>query len=226
MLLKLSALAAFALALASSAYAQTARPPSASTAPQATSQPPATARISGGTQQRFVPGMARYTDDVLFGDVWVRPQLSPRDRSLVVISVLIATNKPDQLSGHLGRALSNGVTPVEASGALTHLAIYSGWPNAVSALNVYQQVYTSRNVDFAALQAAGAPLPPLDAAATRSLLPSAAARLKNCAASGSRKGLMVVLVSFVWSTPTMRRWVNHSAGLCRICSDPVNRSRP
>ena len=172
MLLKLSALAAFALALASSAYAQTARPPSASTAPQATSQPPATARISGGTQQRFVPGMARYTDDVLFGDVWVRPQLSPRDRSLVVISVLIATNKPDQLSGHLGRALSNGVTPVEASGALTHLAIYSGWPNAVSALNVYQQVYTSRNVDLATLQSPlqALPVTPPDTALTRPLV--------------------------------------------------------
>ncbi len=113
---------------------------------------------AGSQQDRLVPGMAVYTNEVLFGDVWVRPELSPRDRSLVVISVLIATNKPAQLQGHLGRALNNGVTPVEASGVLTHLAIYSGWPSAVSALDVYEQVYTSRKVDLASPRAALAPL--------------------------------------------------------------------
>jgi 4-carboxymuconolactone decarboxylase len=97
--------------------------------------------------------LANYTDEVLFGQVWPSPELSPRDRSLVVISALIATNKPAQLQGHLGRALDNGVTPVEASGVLTHLAFYAGWPNAVSALEVYDKVYTARNVDLAALQA-------------------------------------------------------------------------
>lgn len=75
-------------------------------------------------QQRLVPGMAGYTDDVLFGDVWRRPELSPRDRSLVTIAVLIATGKTAQLEGHLGRALGNGVKPMEASGVLTHLALY------------------------------------------------------------------------------------------------------
>ena len=114
---------------------------------------------AGSQQDRLVPGMAVYTNEVLFGDVWVRPQLSPRDRSLVVISVLIATNKPAELQGHLGRALSNGVTPVEASGVLTHLAIYSGWPSAVSALDVFEQVYTARKVDPASLRAALTPLP-------------------------------------------------------------------
>ena len=68
--------------------------------------------------------------------------MSPRDRSLVTISVLIATGKPAQLAGHLGRALDNGVQPSEASGLLAHLAIYCGWPSAVSALEVYEQVYT------------------------------------------------------------------------------------
>lgn len=125
-------------------------------------QAPAQGRIggaSGNQQERLVPGMAGYTRDVLFGDVWRRPDLSPRDRSLVVISALIATNKPAQLQGHLRRALGNGVTPVEASGVLTHLAVYSGWPSAVSALDVYEQVYTSRNVDLASLRAVRAPLP-------------------------------------------------------------------
>ena len=113
----------------------------------------------GSQQDRLVPGMAVYTNEVLFGDIWVRPQLSPRDRSLVVISVLIATNKPAQLQGHLGRALNNGVTPVEASGVLTHLALYCGWPTAVSALDVYEQVYTSHKVDLVSLRTALTPLP-------------------------------------------------------------------
>jgi 4-carboxymuconolactone decarboxylase len=122
-------------------------------------QAPQPAVPAGSQQDRLVPGMAVYTNEVLFGDVWVRPQLSPRDRSLVVISVLIATDKPAQLQGHLSRALSNGVTPVEASGVLTHLAIYSGWPSAVSALDVFEQVYNSRKVDPGSLRAALPPLP-------------------------------------------------------------------
>lgn len=116
-------------------------------------------RPSGALQQKLVPGMADYTDKVLFGEIWPGSGLSPRDRSLAVISVLIATNKPVQLRGHLGRALNNGVTPVEASGVLTHLALYAGWPNAVSSLEVFDQVYTERKIDFTALQVALEPLP-------------------------------------------------------------------
>ncbi len=114
---------------------------------------------SGALQQKIAPGLATLTDDVLFGDVWTRPELSPRDRSLVTISVLIATGKPAQLAGHLGRALDNGVQPSEASGLLAHLAIYCGWPSAVSALEVYDQVYTARKVDTAALRTVGSRLP-------------------------------------------------------------------
>ncbi len=104
-------------------------------------------RPSGPRQQSIAPGLAALTDEVLYGDVWRRPELSPRDRSLVTISVLIATGRTAQLAGHLGRALDNGVQPSEASGLLAHLAIYSGWPSAVSALDVYEQVYTARKVD-------------------------------------------------------------------------------
>lgn len=125
--------------------------------PEAT--PPQQGRPSGTIQPRIVPGMATYTDQVLFGDVYNRTELSPRDRSLVTISVLIATSKPIQLQGHLGRALNNGVQPIEASGVLTHLAIYSGWPSAVVALDVYNQVYTARNIDTAALSTPAEPLP-------------------------------------------------------------------
>lgn len=110
------------------------------------------ARPSGPRQQALAPGLAALTDDVLYGDVWRRPELSPRDRSLVTISALIATGKTAQLPGHLGRGFDNGLQPRETSGLLAHLAIYSGWPNAVSALEVYEQVYTARNVDTAALR--------------------------------------------------------------------------
>jgi len=122
-------------------------------------------------QERIAPGLATLTNDVLFGDVWRRPELSPRDRSLVTIAVLIATGKPAQLAGHLGRALDNGVQASEASGLLAHLAIYCGWPSAVSALDVYDQVYTARKVDTSALRAVGPRLaaPTSDAARARAV---------------------------------------------------------
>ena len=126
---------------------------------QPSGQPQGSPAPSGPLQQRIAPGLATLTDDVLFGDVWRRPELSPRDRSLVTISVLIATGKPAQLAGHLGRALTNGVQPTEASGLLAHLAIYCGWPSAVSALEIYEQVYTARKVDTAALRAVTPRLP-------------------------------------------------------------------
>ena len=83
--------------------------------PQAPPPPQGATRPSGPVQQRIAPGLATLTDDVLYGDVWRRRELSPRDRSMVTIAALIATGKPAQLAGHLGRALDNGVRPSEAS---------------------------------------------------------------------------------------------------------------
>ena len=139
--------------------------------PQPSSPPQGTTAPSGPLQQRLAPGLATLTDDVLFGDVWRRPELSPRDRSLVTVSVLIATGRLAQLAGHLGRALTNGVQPTEASGLLAHLAIYCGWPSAVSALEVYEQVYTARKVDTAALRTVTPrlPAPSSDAARARAV---------------------------------------------------------
>jgi len=138
---------------------------------QTSNQPPVGARPSGPVQQRIAPGLAALTDDVLFGDVWRRSELSPRDRSLVTISVLIATGKPAQLAGHLGRALTNGVQPREASGLLAHLAIYCGWPSAVSALEIYEQVYSARKIDTAALKTVTArlPVPPSEEARAKAV---------------------------------------------------------
>lgn len=148
---------AIALLIVASAHAHAQVPVPADAAPQP--EAPAASRASGNQQSRIVPGMARYTDEVLFGDVYRRPQLSARDRSLVTISVLIATAKPDQLQGHLGRALNAGVQPREASGVLTHLALYCGWPSAVVALSVYDRVYAARDVDMASLLVVTPPHP-------------------------------------------------------------------
>jgi 4-carboxymuconolactone decarboxylase len=90
------------------------------------------------------PKLAELTDNVLFGDVWERPQLSKRDRSLVTVSALIAMNRPDQLRSHLVRARDNGVTQEELIEAMTHLAFYAGWPNAVTAITVAKDVFQKK----------------------------------------------------------------------------------
>ncbi|HEX2139056.1 MAG TPA: carboxymuconolactone decarboxylase family protein [Woeseiaceae bacterium] len=81
----------------------------------------------------LVPKLVDLTTNVLFGDVWERPGLSKRDRSLITVATLIATYRPEQLKGHLQRALDNGVTREEISEMITHLAFYAGWPAAMSA---------------------------------------------------------------------------------------------
>ena len=88
-----------------------------------------------------VPKLMDLTENVLFGDVWERPGLSKRDRSLVTVAALVALYRPEQLRGHLERALSNGVTKDEISELITHLAFYSGWPTAVTAASVAKEVF-------------------------------------------------------------------------------------
>lgn len=90
------------------------------------------------------PKLAELTDNVLFGDVWERPGLVKRDRSLVTISALIAMNRPDQLRSHLALARQNGVTETEIVEAITHLAFYAGWPNAVSAVAIAREVFAQK----------------------------------------------------------------------------------
>jgi 4-carboxymuconolactone decarboxylase len=92
----------------------------------------------------IAPKLAELTDNVLFGDVWQRPGLAKRDRSLVTISALIAMNRPDQLRSHLVLARQNGVTETEIIEAVTHLAFYTGWPNAVSAVAIAREVFAKK----------------------------------------------------------------------------------
>ena len=92
----------------------------------------------------FAPKLAQLTDDVLFGDVWQRPGLSPRDRSLVTVAALIALNRTEQLPFHLRRGLANGLSRNELIEVITHLAFYSGWPSSMSALRVAKQELQDR----------------------------------------------------------------------------------
>jgi 4-carboxymuconolactone decarboxylase len=114
----------------------------------APSTPTESQPASQSTAQRLFgevnPKLAQLTDDVLFGDVWKRPGLSPRDRSLVTVSALIAMNRPDQLRSHLQRARDNGVTETELVEAITHLAFYAGWPSAVTASVVAKEVFQKK----------------------------------------------------------------------------------
>ena len=91
------------------------------------------------------PALVQDTSDVLFHELWLRPDLTPRDRSLVTISALIATGQFGQLPGHLVRALNNGLTQTEASEAISHLAYYGGWPNAFSAAAIARTVFEQRH---------------------------------------------------------------------------------
>jgi 4-carboxymuconolactone decarboxylase len=88
----------------------------------------------------FAPKMVSLTDDVLFGDIWERTELSPRDRSLITVAALIATGGTEQLPGHLARARANGLTDADLKEVITHLAFYAGWPKAMSAFAVAMQV--------------------------------------------------------------------------------------
>ena len=90
------------------------------------------------------PGLVQYTTDVLFRDLWLRPDLAPRDRSLVTVSALIAASQIAQIPYHLNRAMDNGLTQAQAAEVITHLAFYVGWPNAFSALQVAKDVFETR----------------------------------------------------------------------------------
>ena len=93
---------------------------------------------------KVAPGVVQYTTDVLFRDLWLRPDLAPRDRSLVTVSALIASGQVAQIPYHLNRAMDNGLTQAQAAEALTHLAFYAGWPNVFSALPVAKDVFEKR----------------------------------------------------------------------------------
>jgi 4-carboxymuconolactone decarboxylase len=99
-----------------------------------------------GPRQQFgdiAPALAGYSEDVLFGQAWEDPDLSPRDRSLVTVASLITSGSSEQLAFHLGKARENGVSDSELIATITHMAFYAGWPKAMSALTVAREVLAS-----------------------------------------------------------------------------------
>ena len=120
--------------------------PSASPAPLALDEEAEKQRAErvGAQFGKIAPGVVQYTSEVLFRDLWLRPDLAPRDRSLVTVSALIASGQVAQIPYHLGRAMNNGLTPEEAGEVLTQLAFYAGWPSVFSALPVVKDVIEKR----------------------------------------------------------------------------------
>ena len=98
----------------------------------------------GDELKAVTPALCDYTDRILYDEVWERPGLSTRDRCLITVAALVALYRPEQLPSHLGFALDNGVTKEELGEAITHLAFYAGWPNAVSAVAVAREVFAQK----------------------------------------------------------------------------------
>ncbi|MEO7144439.1 MAG: carboxymuconolactone decarboxylase family protein [Bryobacteraceae bacterium] len=117
--------------------------------------------------QAVSPALEQYSRSRLFGDLWRRPDLSPRDRSIVTLVALIARNQPLQMTYYVNLALDNGVKPAEISEILTHLAFYSGWANAMSAVVVTKEVFHQRHIGADQLPAASGELLPLNEAAEK-----------------------------------------------------------
>jgi 4-carboxymuconolactone decarboxylase len=92
----------------------------------------------------YFPKLVEYTNDVVFGDVWERPALSKRDRSLITVAALVTAYRPNQLKTHVKRALENGVTKEEIAEIVTHLAFYAGWPAAMTAAQAAADVYEGK----------------------------------------------------------------------------------
>jgi 4-carboxymuconolactone decarboxylase len=105
---------------------------------------PASATSARDEVRSTVPKLIDLSEKVLYGDVWERPGLSKRDRSLVTVAALVAMYRGDQLKGHLERALANGVTKDEIGEVITHLAFYSGWPTAMTAARIATKVFEAK----------------------------------------------------------------------------------
>ncbi len=90
--------------------------------------------------EAVAPDFARLTQDFLFGDIWNRPGLSPRDKSLITVTCLVSLNRIEQVEYHLNKAFENGLTKEELVAAITHIAFYAGWPTAASGFSHLKKV--------------------------------------------------------------------------------------
>lgn len=127
----------------------------------AQSQSQAHAQAQRSDLRAVAPALEKYRNGAL-SDLWKRPGLSPRDRSIATVAAMVARNQTIELAPHLGLALTNGVKPSELSGLITHLAFYSGWPNAMSAVAVAGEIFAERKIGADQLPAASPPPLPLN----------------------------------------------------------------
>jgi len=103
---------------------------------------PKTSSSARNEVRQVAPRLIELTESLVYGDIWERPGLSKRDRSLITVAALVAMSRPDQLTGHLERALANGVTRAEIGELITHLALYAGWPSAMTAGRIANKVFS------------------------------------------------------------------------------------
>ncbi|WP_459464821.1 carboxymuconolactone decarboxylase family protein [Rhizobium sp. No.120] len=142
-------------------------PASAETDKGTENLPKSASSLSINDIQAVSPALGRFAQEDVLGDLWRRPQLSPRDRSIVTVAVLIARNQGFDLRHYVNVALDNGVTPSEVSEIITHLAFYAGWSNAMSAIAVTKEVFAERGIVTAQLPPASPQLLPLNEEAER-----------------------------------------------------------
>ena len=121
--------------------------------------------LSAEDVQSVAPALVRFGSEVLIDDLWQRSELSRRDRSIVTVAILIARNQPAELKQYVDVALDNAVTPVEISEIITHLAFYSGWPNAMAAVAVTKDIFAARGIRREQLASASPELLALNQAA-------------------------------------------------------------
>jgi 4-carboxymuconolactone decarboxylase len=137
----------------------------ASAAAQAQQARAASTLVTPDDVRMVAPALERYSRERLLGEVWKRPGLSPRDRSIITLAALIARNQTIEMPTYIGMALDHGVKPREISEIITHLAFYSGWANAMSAVAVAKDIFAQRGIGPDQLPAASGSLLPLDEAA-------------------------------------------------------------
>lgn len=154
---------ALTLAMGATPMAQAQTPQGA---PLKTTQPNVqNRRLSPDDVRQVAPALEAYTQERLYGDVWKRPGLTPRDRSLVTVAALIARDQSPALTYYIHQAIEHGVTPREISETITHLAFYTGWANAFGAVGVVRDVFAQRGIGADQVPPASVQLLPLDAAA-------------------------------------------------------------
>lgn len=159
--------------------------------------------LSEADIQSVSPALARFGSEIMKDDLWKRKELSMRDRSIVTLAILIARNQPAELNHYVNIALNNNVTPAEVSEIITHLAFYSGWPNAMSAIAVTKKVFQERGIKPEQLAAASPELLPLNQAAEK-LRSEAVEKNVGAISPGLVKFTTAPLFLDLWQRPALK----------------------